>query len=146
MRRMLVSTLICIAILGCQSMPNSPFSRSVEYHWSVTLNSVLWFNMMPALGDTPELRLHGALTLINIDGFSAAMEIIEVELHQNGEKYRIGAEQYELRAHSQNQWEVVFNLPIPLDDRRPVDVLVKVSEQGKTFWVVEEDVGIDVVY
>ncbi|MGR5543282.1 hypothetical protein ACPV5V_32495, partial [Vibrio campbellii] len=79
----------------------------------------------------PEMNLHGSLVLEQSEGFSAELDITRVELHQAKETYLIDQQQFELRSHSENQWETAFALPIELDENKTVDVAVYFTEEGK---------------
>ncbi|CAM4253522.1 hypothetical protein [Vibrio agarivorans] len=148
MKKAIALAVASAALFGCQSVSNNDASSAQEaaYNQSIDLKSALWFNKMPTIDDAPEMNLHGSLVLEQSEGFSAELDITRVELHQAKETYLIDQQQFELRSHSENQWEAAFALPIELDENKTVDVVVYFTEEGKQSFVAEKGVAIEVVY
>ncbi len=117
---------------------------------TVRLESNLWIDMMPKIGETTALvkeqTLHGALNLVTDTQLPADMDVAMVVLKQGDVSWEFEGDDFELRNHSENQWEVAFNWQLEVNITKPVDVAVQLVGGDKQTWVVNKQVNVDTVY
>lgn len=150
-----VLAILAAAIVGCsQTQPQ----QNPEVNWqhdnlaalantSFQLKSNLWTDQMPKVGEVKETQtLNGLLTLETSSGLPAELLVKLVVVKQGDQSWYINGEETELRAQSENRWEVVFHSDIELDIESTVDVALELTDSDGDAWLVERHVSIDKVY
>ncbi|MCL9773364.1 hypothetical protein [Vibrio methylphosphonaticus] len=156
MKRMITAVALAIALGGCVSSSNSHVDAwtatetvMVEQQ-SISMASNLWIDMMPKVGEAQPLMkeqmLHGAINLSGEDQLPADMDVLKVLLKQGDEVWELGADDFELRSHSEQQWEVAFKWQLEFNNSEPVDVALLLVDQGKETWLLNTHVSVDTVY
>ncbi|KII77445.1 hypothetical protein [Vibrio renipiscarius] len=113
---------------------------------NIQLESNLWLNKMPTIGEMQEQALHGALVLEASDTLPADLDVTSISLRQGDETWLIEGDLLELRSHSENRWEISFVWQFDFDSELPIDVAVMINNGDDVEWLVEKDVNIDTVY
>lgn len=149
MNKLALVSLGAALLAGCANDPAIEWQQSnqaVVAEAKVTLKSNLWLNKMPTIGQEQDNTIHGALYLESDAALPAELGVDSVTLQQGGESWEIDAEQVELRTHNPSQWEVAFAWQFPIDADKPVDVALKLDNNGQVAWLIEKGVKIDSVY
>ncbi|WP_070962381.1 hypothetical protein [Vibrio sonorensis] len=135
-------------LAGCSSQQGEWVdNRPVEFAGtSLSLESNLWFNKMPTIGEVQDKTLHGAVYLEAEETLPADLEIESVTLRQGDEVVLIEGDLLELRTHSEHKWEVAFVWQLELEESQPVDVALTLNDGQSSQIIVEQDVKIDSVY
>lgn len=141
----------CLAsalLLGCSSHSEQWESSNVAEiaNVGIALSSDLWINHMPVIGDQATTVLHGALHLNSNLALPEGLNAQAVIIQQGDQRWEIDAKQIDVRAYSENQWDVIFAAPINIDERADAEVSLQLSIDGETQWFHEKHVGIDAVY
>lgn len=148
MKKMAVISLGFALLAGCSS-PQVGWQQDnqiVINEAQVHLESNLWLNKMPTIGEMQEQALHGALVLTSSTTLPADLDVESISLRQGDETWLIDGDFLELRSHSENQWEVSFVWQFSFDPQQPVDVAVMLNNGADIEWLVEKGVVIDTVY
>ncbi|WP_394153024.1 hypothetical protein [Vibrio maritimus] len=156
MKKVVTALALSIALAGCASSPAtdsamwaSSNTAMVEQQ-TVSLNSNLWIDMMPKIGETSALvkeqNLYGALNLSTDNQLPADMDVSKVVLKQGDMTWEFEGSDFELRNHSESQWEVAFNWQLEVNITKPVDVAVQLIDGENKTWLVSKQVNIDTVY
>lgn len=156
MKKVVTALALSIALAGCASSPTtdsamwaSSNTAMVEQQ-TVSLNSNLWIDMMPKVGETSALvkeqNLYGALNLSTDNQLPADMDVAMVVLKQDDMTWEFEGSDFELRNHSESQWEVAFNWQLEVNITKPVDVAVQLVDGENKTWLVSKQVNIDTVY
>jgi len=149
MNKLALVSLGAALLAGCANDPAIEWQQSnqaVVAEAKVTLKSNLWLNKMPIIGQEQDNTIHGALYLESDAALPAELGVDSVILQQGGDSWEIDAEQVELRTHNPSHWEVAFAWQFPIDADKPVDVALKLDNNGQVAWLVEKGVKIDSVY
>lgn len=155
MKKIVSAVALSIALIGCASSPtgNAIWASSdtvmVEKE-AVRLESTLWIDMMPKVGETSALlkeqNLYGALYLRTDKQLPAGMDVSKVVLKQDDIVWEFEGDDFELRTQSESQWEVAFNWQLEVNITKPIDVAVQLTDSGREIWVVNGEVPVDTVY
>ncbi|MGR5095879.1 hypothetical protein ACPV5O_24020 [Vibrio maritimus] len=156
MKKVVTALALSIALAGCASSPTtdsamwaSSNTAMVEQQ-TVSLNSNLWIDMMPKIGETSALvkeqNLYGALNLSTDNQLPADMDVAMVVLKQGDMTWEFEGSDFELRNHSESQWEVAFNWQLEVNITKPIDVAVQLIDGENKTWLVSKQVNIDTVY
>jgi hypothetical protein len=156
MKKVVTALALSIALAGCASSPTtdsamwaSSNTAMVEQQ-TVSLNSNLWIDMMPKVGETSALvkeqNLYGALNLSTENQLPADMDVAMVVLKQGDMTWEFEGSDFELRNHSESQWEVAFNWQLEVNITKPVDVALQLVDGENKTWLVSKQVNIDTVY
>ncbi|MCW8345248.1 hypothetical protein MD535_04285 [Vibrio sp. ZSDZ65] len=156
MKRMITTMALAIALGGCVTSSNNHLdawsasdTAAVEQQ-SILLASNLWIDMMPKVGETlplmKEQTIHGALNLSSKGQLPADMDALKVVLKQGDEVWELSADDFELRNHSEQQWEVAFQWQLEFNNSEPMDVALLLVNQGKETWLLNKQVPVDTVY
>lgn len=156
MKKVVTALALSIALAGCASSPTtdsamwtSSNTAMVEQQ-TVSLNSNLWIDMMPKVGETSALvkeqNVYGALNLSTENQLPADMDVTMVVLKQGDMTWEFEGSDFELRNHSESQWEVAFNWQLEVNITKPVDVAVQLVDGENKTWLVSKQVNIDTVY
>jgi uncharacterized protein YcfL len=149
MKKIALVSLGAVLLAGCAKDPAIEWQQSnqtVIAEATVALKSNLWLNKMPTIGQEQDNTIHGALYLESNAPLPAELDVDTVTVQQGEESWEVDGEQVELRTHSPNQWEVAFAWQFPVDVDKPVDVALKLDNNGQVAWLVEKMVKIDTVY
>jgi hypothetical protein len=158
MKKINVLALSCAALLsGCMAPPqDEKMSEPVLPSWNqsadqlveqdgqsamVKLESALWFDLMPRIGDEEPPKLKGSLVLSSIDEIPAGVEIESLLFAFDNETWQI--DEFELEAISPSIWKVRVNAAVDALDVELMDVAVQLSNEQ---WLVERGVKVDKVY
>lgn len=93
-----------------------------------------------------EQNLYGALNLSTENQLPADMDVAMVVLKQGDMTWEFEGSDFELRNHSESQWEVAFNWQLEVNITKPVDVAVQLVDGENKTWLVSKQVNIDTVY
>ncbi len=156
MKKILTALALSAALAGCSTSPATDSkvwmtgNTAMVEQQTVRLESNLWIDMMPKIGETTALvkeqTLHGALNLVTDTQLPADMDVAMVVLKQGDVSWEFEGDDFELRNHSENQWEVAFNWQLEVNITKPVDVAVQLVGGDKQTWVVNKQVNVDTVY
>ncbi|MCG9657866.1 hypothetical protein C9980_16920 [Vibrio mediterranei] len=156
MKKILTALALSAALAGCATSPATDSkvwmtgNTAMVEQQTVRLESNLWIDMMPKIGETTALvkeqTLHGALNLVTDTQLPADMDVAMVVLKQGDLSWEFEGDDFELRNHSENQWEVAFNWQLEVNITKPVDVAVQLVGGDKQTWVVNKQVNVDTVY
>lgn len=158
MKKMSVIALGCAALLsGCMAPPpaevipdpllptwNQSAEQLVEHDGQsavVKLESALWIDLMPRIGDEESPKLKGSLVLSSIDEIPAGVEVQSLLFAFNGATWQIN--DFELEAISPSIWKIRVNANVDAMDVETMDVAVELSNEQ---WLVERTVKVDKVY
>ena len=148
MKIRVICSLSLALLAGCSS-PQIAWQQDnqiVVNNAKIQLESNLWLNKMPTIGDMQEQALHGALYIETNETLPADLEIKSVSLRQGDETWWLDGNLLDLRSHSESQWEVAFVWQFTFDPEQPVDVAVMLNNDDQVKWLVEKGVVIDTVY
>lgn len=156
MKRILTALALTAALAGCASSPTidnqvwSAGNSAMFAQQSVRLESNLWIDMMPKIGETTALvkeqNLYGALNLTTETQLPADMDIALVVLRQGDQFWEFEGSDFELRNHSESQWEIAFNWQLEVNITKPIDVAVLLDDGESKTWLVNKQVNVDTVY
>ncbi len=145
-----VSVVIATALLtGCSTVPEVNWtqdSQIIVNKVNAELKSNLWVNLMPTIGESQELHLHGSLTIESKQQLPANLTIEALIIKQGDKEWMISEDLLETRTHSENQWEVDFSWKNELNIEKTVNLAVLLDDGGKKGWLVEKYVKINKVY
>ncbi|USD65722.1 hypothetical protein [Vibrio sp. SCSIO 43136] len=113
---------------------------------TLELNSSLWINMMPSAAQDREFTLNAALYIVTQQELPADLAVSQVVLRQGDTTQIISTSDFELRTHSEQQWEVALNTGMNIDSDKSVDVALELNHDGQTQWLIERNVKVDVAY
>lgn len=148
MKKFAMVSLGVALLAGCATEPVQwdQGNEIVISESTVSLKSSLWLNMMPTIGEDQDNTLHGSLYIESQDTLPAELDVESVYIQQGEESWQVDGEQLDLRTHNPNQWEVAFDWQFPVNVEQPVNVAVKLNNNGQVEWLVEQNVMIDTVY
>ncbi|MFB9217661.1 hypothetical protein [Vibrio sinaloensis] len=148
MKKLALLSLGAVLLSGCASEPQvwKQTQQVSIAQTSIELNSKLWRNKMPTIGEVQESTLHGALYLESDQTLPAQLDVEFIVLKQGQESWQIDSDLLDLRTHNQNQWEVAFVWRIDVDIEQTVDIAIEINVDDQVEWLVEQDVKIDTVY
>jgi len=112
----------------------------------VALSSNLWINAMPSTTAKNDHMVNAALYIESKQGLPANLEVTSVTFRQGDQVWVVSEDEFELRTHSDTQWEVALLVEANVDDSQPVDVAVNFGSDGKTFWLIDRSIKVDTVY
>ncbi len=112
----------------------------------VALSSNLWINAMPSATAKSDHMVNVALYIESKQGLSANLAVTSVTLRQGEQVWVIAEDEFELRTHSDSQWEVALLVEANIDDSLPVDVAVSLGSNDKMFWLIDRNIKVDTVY
>ena len=146
----LASVVIATALLtGCSAVPEVNWKQDSQITMNqvtIELNSRLWINLMPTIGDTQEFNLHGSLVLESDQELPANLTVEALIIKQGEKEWVVGEELLETRTNSENQWEVAFTWQNELNTDKWVDLAILIDDAGEKRWLVEKYVKINKVY
>jgi hypothetical protein len=146
----LASVVIATALLtGCSAVPEVNWKQDSQIMMNqvnIELKSSLWVNLMPTIGDTRELSLHGSLSLESEQELPANLTVEALIIKQGDKEWVVGEELLETRTTSENQWEVAFTWQNELNTEKWVDLAILLDDEGEKRWLVEKYVKIKKVY
>ncbi|EGU43569.1 hypothetical protein VII00023_03993 [Vibrio ichthyoenteri ATCC 700023] len=148
MKRIAAISLGLALLAGC-SAPQVGWDQDNQIVFNqakIQLESNLWLNKMPTIGEMQEQALHGALVLETSSSLPADLDVESISLRQGEETWLIDGDLLELRSHSENQWEISFVWQFAFDPEQPIDVAVMLNSGDHVEWLVEKGVVIDTVY
>lgn len=148
MNKVAVWVLSGVLLGGCTSQSITwQEANQVEFAQStVELQSHLWLNMMPTIGEVQDSTLHGALYLESDTILPAELNVERVSIRQGDQSWDIAGDLLELRTHNRNKWEVAFIWQLQLDPEQTVDVALELNIDQQVEWLVEKNVKIQKVY
>ncbi len=143
--------LLGLAVFGlsaCSSdmVTEKASHRMVIEQTQVALNSHLWINMMPTIGEVQDRALHGSLYLESEQILPVDMDVKRVMIRQGEMDWTIDGELLELRTHNQNKWEVAFIWQFEINPDYPVDVFLEIESSAQTATLAERGVKVQFVY
>ncbi|CAM2947017.1 hypothetical protein [Vibrio mytili] len=146
----LAPVVFSVAVLaGCGSTPEVNWlqnSQVIINRVNVELNSYLWVNLMPTVGEEQQQSIHGSLALQSDQQLPANLTVESLILKQGHSEWTLNATDLDTRTHSENEWEVVFTSDIEINTERYVDLAVLLDDAGKKRWLVEKSVKVNKVY
>lgn len=148
----------CAALLsGCMAPPpaekmseptlpswNQKSEQTIEHDGQsavVKLESALWVDLMPKIGDAEAPKLKGSLVLSSIDEIPADIEVESLLLSFNGETWQIN--DFEIEAISPSIWKIRIDASVDAVDVDTLDVAIQLSGD---LWLVDRGVKVDKVY
>ncbi|MFA0084231.1 hypothetical protein BCU70_07830 [Vibrio sp. 10N.286.49.C2] len=156
MKKTITTIALAIVLGGCSSssvMDNDMWiakDTAMVEQQAISLSANLWIDMMPKIGETQPLMkeqmLHGALNLSTESQLPADMDAVKVVLRQDGETWTLDSEDFELRNHSEEQWEIAFKWQLAFNNSKPMDVAVLLVNSDKEIWLTNQQVMVDTVY
>ncbi|MGC9401567.1 hypothetical protein [Vibrio genomosp. F10] len=150
MKKIALISLALTVLGGCQNTEVNwqESSTTVVAQTQIELKSSLWVDRMPTIGESSqsEENLHAAIYIESQGELPAELDINRVSIKQGGEEWLISSEEFDIRTHNSNQWEIAFVWQLPVNPGLPVDVALQLSSDGQEQWLVERDVNIDMVH
>lgn len=148
MKKLVSLVLGSALLLGCAAQDvvwNSSDQLDVA-EATVVLESNLWLDKMPTVGDDTKDTLHGALYLKSNAVLPAELDVETVTLKQGDQLWQLTPDQFDLRTQDEHHWEVAFSQPFDVGSEEPIDVAVALTYQGMVKWLVQNQVTVDKVY
>jgi hypothetical protein len=157
MKKLMTVFTMTAAIMGCSAMT----ANSETERWSndkvimlsqqqVNLESNLWIDKMPKVGETKALVseqvVFGSLNLSSPGEIPADLDVSKVLIKQADQVWLLEDSDFELRNHSEQQWEVAFAWQIDVNTTQPVDIAVELLDGSQQVWLSQSNVDIDTVY
>ncbi len=157
MKRLMTVLMMTAVMMGCSAMT----ATSETERWSndkvimlskqqVNLESNLWIDKMPQVGETKALVseqvVFGSLNLSSPGEIPAALDVSKVVIRQAEQVWLLEDSDFELRNHSEQQWEVAFTWQIDVNTTQPVDIAVELLDGTNRVWLSQLSVEIDTVY
>ncbi len=144
------SVAIATALLtGCSAIPEVNWAQDSQVTMNqvnVELKSNLWINLMPTIGESQKLSVHGSIYIESDQQLPANLTVEALIIKQGDKEWVITEELLETRTHSENQWEVDFNWQNELNIEKTVDLAILIDDARKKRWLVEKSVQINKVY
>ncbi|MCJ2375893.1 hypothetical protein LNL84_03505 [Vibrio sp. ZSDZ34] len=157
MKKLITVLTMTAAMIGCGAMTET----SETERWSnnkvvmlskqqVNLESNLWIDKMPKVGETKALVseqvVFGSLNLSSPGQIPADLDVSKVVIKQGEQVWLLEDSDFELRNHSEQQWEVAFAWQIDVNTIQPVDIAVELEDGTQQVWLSQSNVEIDTVY
>lgn len=154
MKKMMSAALFSTVLIGCSMSQDSSTWHAEDVAeiatQTVTLQSNLWIDLMPRIGETTPLtkeqNLHGALNLTSSSELPPEMDVSQVVIKQANNTWELDSKDFDLRNHSETHWEVAFKWQVNVNSTMPVDVALQLVNGNNKVWVVNKQVVIDTVY
>lgn len=144
--------LSCALLFGCASsggdVPWKEATATAQVEQtSVTLESTMWGNKMPTLGEVHSFPLHGTLILSSNDIIPADLGVTSIWIRHTGEEFQIDADAFDVEAMTEKQWKISFKQMEYFDGSfESADVAVELESDTQKIWLVEKSVDVDTVY
>lgn len=144
-------------MLGAALLTGCSASPSVDAPWgsgqtaevadaTVSLTSNLWINAMPSADAESDQALNGALYIESKHELPASLDVVSVALRQGDKQWLVSAQDFELRSHSDQRWEVAFAVGANIDEQVKVDVALQLASGELQTWLIERGVEVDTTY
>ncbi len=149
MKKLASVVIATVLLIGCSSVPEVNWTQDSQISKSqinAELKSNLWVNLMPTIGETAALYLHGSLSIESKQQLPANLTVEALIIKQGNKEWMISEELLETRTHSENQWEVDFNWQNEINVDKTVNLAILLDDAGKKRWLVEKYVKINKVY
>ena len=143
--------LVCASLLiGCASSEDVQWqkeSSAMVENTSINLESRMWLNKMPMIGEEPSIPLHGSIILSADQDIPADLGVVSIWLRHNDESVEISEDNFEVEAVSENQWKISFKQTEHFEEEvDSVDIAILMENEQKKVWLAEQGVKVDLVF
>ena len=148
MKKALFASAMMIALSGCQmtSQSQADWSQDSQIEMmnaQIQLNSAVWINRMPTIGDEKdESKVNFALTLTSKQVIAPELMISAVVLRQGDQSWSVADDEFEVRVHDNHTWEIAGQSFYEIDANQSVDIAIETNNE----WIIERGIQIDTVY
>lgn len=148
MKNMMSIALGSILLMGCtSSVPMWEQENQISVSGvTMTLNSHLWVDNMPIIGEEQKRVLHGALYIESPQLLPAELDVKSVIIRQGEDVWIVDNELLELRNHNENRWEIAFAWQLSVDEAQPLDIAVSFDGSVAEQWLIEKNITIEQVH
>lgn len=145
-----IALALAIALSGCAATMNTTDWQGSTFTYiageGITLQSNVWLNKMPVVGETG-IKVNAALSLNALTTISSDIEVVQVLFRQGEQEWHLSEEQYEIRPHEENYWEIAASWKGDVDPSQRIDIAVELTDgHGSSEWLVEEQVKVAEVF
>ncbi len=145
------SALVCASLLiGCASNQDIQWqeaSSAVVESTNISLDSRMWLNKMPAIGEEPSTPLHGSIVLSADQDIPADLGVVSIWLRHAEETIEVNEANFEVEALSENQWKISFKqMEHFVEEVDSVDIAILMENEQEKIWLAEQNVKVDLVF
>lgn len=145
-----IALALAIALAGCATTMNTTDWQGNTFTYivgeRVTLQSNVWLNKMPMVGEVG-VKANAALSLNALTTISSDIEVVQVLFRQGEQEWHLSDDQYEIRPHEENYWEIAASWKGEVDPSQRIDIAVELTDgNGSSEWLVEEQVKVAEVF
>lgn len=143
--------LVCASLLiGCASSEDVQWqkgSSAMVENTNISIESRMWLNKMPMIGEEPSTPLHGSIILSADQDIPVDLGVVSLWVRHGDESVQISEQNFEVEAVTENQWKISFKQTEHFDEEvDSLDVAVQMENDQKQVWLTEQDVKVDLVY
>ncbi|GAM67832.1 hypothetical protein JCM19236_4758 [Vibrio sp. JCM 19236] len=143
--------LVCASLLiGCASSEDVQWqkeSSAMVENTNINLESRMWLNKMPMIGEEPSIPLHGSIILSADQDIPADLGVVSIWLRHNDETVEISEDNFEVEALNENQWKISFKQTEHFEEEvDSADIAILMENEQKKVWLAERGVKVDLVF
>ncbi|GAM54234.1 hypothetical protein JCM19231_226 [Vibrio ishigakensis] len=143
--------LVCASLLiGCASSEVVQWqkeSSAMVENTNINLESRMWLNKMPMIGEEASIPLHGSIILSADQDIPADLGVVSIWLRHNDESVEISEDNFEVEAVNENQWKISFKQTEHFEEEvDSVDIAILMENEQKKVWLAEQGVKVDLVF